>query len=153
MLNFQRVLNLWLVEYVCQTFAETHLEIPGIALDIWKCPELFSQISARTYSCLFFLMLWLFILSVKTRIMLGPFIFRCFTFTVWSALIELQDVKKQQQTFDPFLGKVTFFIVFVTLFAGNKPLSSFVIALYFGILGFQAMAYIYNIYIYIIIYN
>ena len=80
--------------------------------------------------------------------MLGPFIFRCFTFTVWSALIELQDVKKQQQTFDPFLGKVTFFIVFVTLFAGNKPLSSFVIALYFGILGFQAMAYIYIIYIY-----
>jgi hypothetical protein len=38
-------------------FRGNALEIPGIALDIWKCPELFSQISARTYSCFFNVMI------------------------------------------------------------------------------------------------
>ena len=90
--------------------------------------------SARTCSCVLVL---LFILKAKTRLLLGLFMFRCFTLTACSALIELQDVTKTATNLWSFSRKCSPFIVFVTSLAG-KNLCTF----YFATLGFQVYIYI-----------
>ena len=77
--------------------------------------------SARTCSCVLVL---LFILKAKTRLLLGLFMFRCFTLTACSALIELQDVTKTATNLWSFFQEMfpfnPFFIMVVTFFAGKN---------------------------------